>query len=613
MENRRRLVIGIALASGILLLLVLVTETEKSSPRFASSGNNETKENAVASATNKKNVTTGGKSSIHFKSPPKNSLGAGPPEQISSQENSNCRSLFSITGTPRGELIVSKGAPVDEITSKGESSLPFAFPFVAESRSTSNLNRDRLFGSSVVEEVLRRRQGGGAMISSQEYQKLSLLLPRLVYHGNGTSERTKKEEETGGPGGGGEGSGENNRRVPPILLGDSRIAAAGGTLPFVPCAVAPYDEPSATVFCFRKRIETRGQLWLLFMGDSKVRFVMAELLNQLDHYYHFEINNGQNWSSVEHVRFKMNINAYSKLEPSLRIQFRMAPFYVSVASMMRYTDEVMQLQRWVAGVELPPDVLVIGYSSWLLERSRHDPVSHARETLDELHDLHKIVVPLLDQLSRQTRVLVLPQSRLRRTDPWYDVVLNSVMSDALFDWNDSYFLYELRKFREHSRDVNNVGYSANIQSDSTTVSIVNPEASDTVKQRQYVKLHNSILDKENKSTDGKETKNKVISVASIHKSSIRSNETSYRDHLTSGLRHPGLWWWDSSLPLNMADTSECNELRLRHGSHDLLRSRELNCNDAHHSGRITHRDLVTMLLNLMCNSILKSPREFCCS
>lgn len=225
------------------------------------------------------------------------------------------------------------------------------------------------------------------------------------------------------------------------------------------------------------------------------------------------------------------------------------------------------------------------------------------------------------QLSRQTRVLVLPQSRLRRTDPWYDVVLNSVMSDALFDWNESYFLYELRKFRKHSGDVNSVGHSVEIPPDfanatSKPVSTVNSAAFDTMKQRKYpdVKRHNSTLDVKNESTDGEETQNKVISVARLNESSTRlNNVTSYRDHLTSGFRHPGLWWWDSSLPLNMADTSECNELRLRRGSHDLLRNRELNCNDAHHSGRITHRDLVTILLNLMCNSLLNSPREFCCS
>lgn len=225
------------------------------------------------------------------------------------------------------------------------------------------------------------------------------------------------------------------------------------------------------------------------------------------------------------------------------------------------------------------------------------------------------------QLSRQTRVLVLPQSRLRRTDPWYDVVLNSVMSDALFDWNESYFLYELRKFRKHSGDVNSVGHSVEIPPDSANatskpVSTVNSAAFDTMKQRKYpdVKRHNSTLDVKNESTDGEETQNKVISAARLNESSTRlNNVTSYRDHLTSGFRHPGLWWWDSSLPLNMADTSECNELRLRRGSHDLLRNRELNCNDAHHSGRITHRDLVTILLNLMCNSLLNSPREFCCS
>lgn len=89
---------------------------------------------------------------------------------------------------------------------------------------------------------------------------------------------------------------------------------------------------------------------------------------------------------------------------------------------------------------------------------------------------------------------------------------------------------------------------------------------------------------------------------------------SFRDHLIPGTSTPGLWWWDSSLPINLAEIDECNELHRRDLAGDeAYTGPRLQCRDIHHAGDETASDLVTMLFNLMCNSVLKQNESLCCS
>nr|XP_053640470.1 uncharacterized protein LOC128694388 [Cherax quadricarinatus] len=90
----------------------------------------------------------------------------------------------------------------------------------------------------------------------------------------------------------------------------------------------------------------------------------------------------------------------------------------------------------------------------------------------------------------------------------------------------------------------------------------------------------------------------------------------FRDHLVpqeSG-DGGGLWWWDTFLPLNQAEISECEELYKRGlTNHPLYKSNLLLCKDPHHAGGATTHDLVTMILNLLCNSVLALPSTYCCN
>lgn len=83
-------------------------------------------------------------------------------------------------------------------------------------------------------------------------------------------------------------------------------------------------------------------------------------------------------------------------------------------------------------------------------------------------------------------------------------------------------------------------------------------------------------------------------------------------HPTSSSSEP--WWWDSGLPLNLAGHQECEELyRLGLTAHPAFRGPMLACHDPHHAGTVTNTDLVTMVLNLLCNSVLKLDQRYCCS
>lgn len=134
--------------------------------------------------------------------------------------------------------------------------------------------------------------------------------------------------------------------------------------------------------------------------------------------------------------------------------------------------------------------------------------------------------------------------------------------DALYDWSEMSFLYELNKYR------------ANHRSQGTAA-----------KPRSHSRPMKATLDKPESESDPL----------------VPSDTTS------------GLWWWDSSLPLQLAEISECQQLYRRLLlAHPMYLSPELRCLDSKHAGRVTNRDMVTMLLNLLCNSVLGVGPQYCC-
>ena len=88
-----------------------------------------------------------------------------------------------------------------------------------------------------------------------------------------------------------------------------------------------------------------------------------------------------------------------------------------------------------------------------------------------------------------------------------------------------------------------------------------------------------------------------------------------QDHLVPEENNNGVWWWDTSLPLSLAENNECEELYLRGLiNHSIYYNSSFHrCYDSNHAGIVTLGDQVTMLFNLVCNSVLGTREGMCCS
>ncbi|XP_050690753.1 uncharacterized protein LOC126982604 [Eriocheir sinensis] len=344
----------------------------------------------------------------------------------------------------------------------------------------------------------------------------------------------------------------------------TRIGAAGGLLPYVPCQIATYADPASATACFRERLRKDDSLWIFFMGDSKIRNLFVSFIALMDKELHFIIKfpsfsipfAAMDWG---YATIKVNLDASCLKLPGLRVSFRFQPFNQLKASSKKSSAEVRQLARWAAGLEAAPHLLVLGYTSWTTIDME---VEFFHDALDSLMDMHKLVAPLLQQVSRRTRVIVTPQSRYKiyASTGLYQHY-STPFGDPIFDWSEAVLLHHLRLHTQQSQT---------------------PTPSD------------------------------ATSAGNIRERWSR-NGSGPRDHLVPDEADGGVWWWDTSLPLSLAENSECEELYHRGLTHhSLYNSSFFRCNNDHHAGTVTLRDQVTMLLNLACNSVLGGGERMCC-
>ncbi|XP_045117408.1 uncharacterized protein LOC123508061 [Portunus trituberculatus] len=80
------------------------------------------------------------------------------------------------------------------------------------------------------------------------------------------------------------------------------------------------------------------------------------------------------------------------------------------------------------------------------------------------------------------------------------------------------------------------------------------------------------------------------------------------------LRPTGVWYWDSTLPFNLANLKECETLMKGNLSHTHLYTDQWwRCSDAHHASYETNMNEMTMLWNLLCNSYMAESSIYCCA
>ncbi|XP_071539617.1 uncharacterized protein [Panulirus ornatus] len=407
--------------------------------------------------------------------------------------------------------------------------------------------------------MLKRSSPSGP--STDDYRHLAAFLPTLISFRDNKNSKGDNQEE--------------GQHIP-VLTGTSRIGASEGVLPYIPCVISPFDDLTVITTCFRERLAKHDFLRIFFLGDSKIRNLFYEFLHRSDNEYHYMVklpNGTLPFAELRRSPAKVHFDmvAMTRAAPRLLVTFRFKKFSETVPSKFKKSSELRQLRKWAEGDETPPHLLVIGYTPWMMQGMQNH---YPHDLLADLMEVHRLVVPLLQQVSQKTRVLVLPQSRYRKHA--YSGLRAAMMiadSDAVNDWSEMMFLHYLQLNAYKSRPP-----------EARTAASAVPVTGASPREK-----------------------------AAAPGNGRRAGQPSRRDRLVPVGGSPGPWWWDTSLPLNVAAISECEELYRRNLTHHpVYRGRYLQCEDGQHAGQSTLGDLVTMLLNLICNSVLQADPVFCC-
>ncbi|XP_042207970.1 uncharacterized protein LOC121856439 [Homarus americanus] len=473
-----------------------------------------------------------------------------------------CRSLFTITGVPDEKTLF----PAHLLQNPADNSS------LTSDRWTPLHPREDQHLSAAVKGVrhLLQKRSSSSGASSEDSLSLAALLPTLLtfeHHTNKTQEDDhRKEGQT------------------PILRLNSRIDADGGVLPYVPCAIVPFDHPPSVTACFAHRLKNNNSFWIAFLGDSNIRALFYEFLQRTDSEYRYLIhllNTTMSYEEMRRTTFKLHtdMEAATPVHLRLRVSFSFRTFMEVTPSKVQETNELRQLSRWARGKDPLPHILIIGYTSWmmLLMMMRRSSTS---DVLEVVREMHQQVVPLLHQIAQRTRVLVVSQGRYREhslTGTIYNMV--SILGDATFDWSEMLFQYYLRQYKDHH------------------LSPATPHVSYTFPTP----------------ITGSLQQHSPVPQGPTTNTAIQQTTRTNRDHLDPRETGGGVWWWDTGVPLNLAGISECEEL-YRRGLVDssVYTSEHLRCTDDHHVGEDVLSDQITMLLNLMCNSIMQPHTNVCC-
>nr|XP_027213612.1 uncharacterized protein LOC113806648 [Penaeus vannamei] len=358
------------------------------------------------------------------------------------------------------------------------------------------------------------------------------------------------------------------------------------------------------------------------MGDSKIRYVFMNLLKRTDEIFRYKIdckNESLTYPELERSLTKLmwdNSEVSTPLFPGFRITNSFSTFKEIMPSKFSKLKELSQLQRWSEGAETLPDLLIVGYTTWMLLETRlyDNETRSIHDVLAMMLEMHRYVVPRLEEISKATRVIVLSQSRYRPHSP-NRFNRRAALSNANLEWSEMTFLHFMRANREGHGFVPRAG-----QQTDSRASEHGPNSQGSFDwnnaQKVWPFTHTQDRDFSNEPQDKSAAKLREPLPRNDHRRDLRLKDHSvlFRDHLIPETSTPGLWWWDSNLPINLAEIEECNELHRRGLADDeAYTGPPLDCSDDQHAGPGTNYDLVSMLLNLACNSVLGMSETFCCA
>ncbi|XP_069974694.1 uncharacterized protein [Penaeus vannamei] len=516
-----------------------------------------------------------------------------------------CRSLFTINGVPTKNVFsLVKTRENDVLVNESG----FHVNPGTKPRAAVTYGEEEIAAAArEVRQLVHKRESSSGP-DTDDYGVLGALLPKLVSFAH-----PEGEEEAP--------AGTKQAQARPHVRGRSRIDAGGGVLPFVPCVIAPYDQPASFAACVRRRLERKGSFWIYFMGDSKIRNVFMHLLKRTDEIFRYKIdckNESLTYPELERTLAKLRWNSSevsTPLFPGFRITNSFSTFGEHKPSKFPKSKELSQLQRWSEAAEALPDLLIVGYTTWMLMQTRlfENRSRSIHDVLAMMLEMHRYVVPRLEKISKATRVIVLSQSR-QRPHTLYEFNRMAAFSNANLEWSEMTFLHFIRANREGHGFVPRTG-----QQTDSRASEHGPNSQgsfDWNNNARKVQPFTQDRDFGNQLHDNGAANDGEHLPWNDHWHDLRPEDhsVSFRDHLIPETFTPGLWWWDSNLPINLAETEECNELHRRGLAGDVASTGPpLVCSDDMHAGPGTTYDLVTMLLNLACNSVLGMSDTFCCT
>ncbi|XP_064121706.1 uncharacterized protein LOC135226193 [Macrobrachium nipponense] len=431
------------------------------------------------------------------------------------------------------------------------------------------------------------------------------------------------------------GSADGHQSLPAAKV-VSYLQSSKGIFPFIPCRIRQHTQENVLT-CLNRRLKETNNMTIFFLGDSKVRNIYSTLLNMTS-YLKYNISFANKtvplenlWQEYSKKEFKHgDFDAISSIYPNFRVVIRFRLFW-DMAN-LHTSQEVILLKEWASGQRPVPDLLIVGipmtwedlflhhecldgnsllilelafgYTTWMLSfhLMRKDyKTSVPLDIVHLLYNLHKVIVPLLKDVSLKTTVLVHADTRLRTFGKfpgqrgfWQN---NVILHDSLIDWSEVIFWHFLKNSKDYHKKMDHMSY-VNFQSSKVLHEFLDG---------------NKFLSLQSHFTSANQT-NEPASSNSYVKARMGHDGQPHRADPKDHLRRFGLWWWDTTLVLNMATISQCKKLyELNLQNHPLYKSQQLRCYDPNHAGNSTNEVEVQMILSLICNSVVTTREEYCCS
>ncbi|KAK3865470.1 hypothetical protein Pcinc_028931 [Petrolisthes cinctipes] len=430
----------------------------------------------------------------------------------------------------------------------------------------------------------------------------------------------------------------------PRLVRSSRIDE-GGVLPFVPCTIMPYHTSSSISDCFTHKLATHSSFHIHFMGDSKIRELFYVFLERIDGKHHFnvkfsegsprklresqEVKQLARWASGEDPPPHLLVIGYAMW---MAIMKRFVPFPVALSFPMEVHQVVVPLLHKISQrthVLVVPQHRTRNHLDTSLNKGHQNYQTESNFDWSEMAFRH-----YLDRWSRgEGEASPLPRRQASATPVFMSRTSGMDLvapSDALTHHNTTWALIEDEYLKQHvTKDeemVQHVTEGEEVVQHVTEGEAVVQHVTEGEEVVQHVTEGEEVVQHVTEGeavvqhmtegeavvqhvTEGEEVVQHVTEGEEVvqHVAADGVDQLSVRE---SGV---GVWWWDTSLPLGLASIAECQQLyNLGLTLHPLYINKFLMCTDLHHAGTATLGDQVTMLLNLLCNSVLSVPKNACC-